>query len=152
MPEPTEYELITLIKRLAALLHQNIDAWLKPYDLARTQYVVLYNLHDTGRLPTGELLAKLQVEAATLSGIIDTLEAKGLAVRVEHAADKRRKDVQLTNAGQKLLERIPPPGPVIERRLRRDIDPGDVHILRAVGQQMIRNLETGLTRQERGQG
>ena len=149
MSGQTDTELIVLIKRLSALLQQSIDLWLKPYDLARTQYIVLRRLQDG--LHTGsELAARMQVEPATLSGLIDTLEAKGLVERTENTTDKRRKDVQLTNAGRKLLARIPPPGPVIERRLRRDIDPGDVHILRAVGQQMIRNLETELTGQERG--
>jgi DNA-binding MarR family transcriptional regulator len=142
------YELVALIKRLAALLHQNIDVRLKPYGLARTQYVVLHNLYEAGTLPTGSLLEKLQVEPATLSGIIDTLEAKGLVTRVEHTEDKRRKDVQLTDAGRIMVDAIPPPGPVMERILRQEVDPGDVHILKAVGLQMVRNLEQELQKQE----
>jgi DNA-binding MarR family transcriptional regulator len=127
MREEASYELVALIKRQAALLHQNIDARLKPYGLARTQYVV---------------------EPATLSGIIDTLEAKGLVTRIEHTEDKRRKDVQLTDAGRIMVDTIPPPGPVMERILRQEVNPGDVHILKAVGQQMVRNLEQELQKQE----
>ncbi|HEY4160646.1 MAG TPA: MarR family transcriptional regulator [Candidatus Saccharimonadales bacterium] len=146
----TDTELMSLIKRLAALLTQNVDLWLKPYDLARTQYIVLRRL-ETGMHIASELAASMQIEQATLSGLIDTLETKGLVERTENIEDKRRKDVQLTAAGRKLLAAIPPPGPVMERVLRRDVDPGDVHILRAVGQQMVRSLEAELQRQEREQ-
>lgn len=147
MSETASYELVSLIKRLAALLHQNIDLKLKPYGLARTQYIVLKNLSEAGSLPMSELLPKLQIEPATLSGVIDTLEAKGLAERVENAADKRRKDVRLTALGRKSIETIPPPGPLIEKLLRENIDADDVHILRAVGQQMLSNLELELKKQ-----
>jgi DNA-binding MarR family transcriptional regulator len=142
-------ELVSLIKRLATLLHQNIDLRLKPYDLARTQYIVLRKLDD-GAMTASELAADMQVEPATLSGVIDTLETKGLVKRIERAEDKRRKDVCLTDAGHELLATIPSPGTEIEHVLREEVDPGDVHILRAVGQQMIKNLETELRKQEGG--
>jgi DNA-binding MarR family transcriptional regulator len=144
MSETASYELVSLIKRLAALLHQNIDLRLKPYGLARTQYIVLRNLSESGSLPMSELLVKLQVEPATLSGIIDALETKGFVERVEDKVDKRRKDVQLTVKGRTLVESIPPPGPVVEKVLRENVNPDDVHILRAVGQQMLSNLESEL--------
>jgi len=148
MPEQADYELMALIKRLATLLYQNIDQALKPYDLARTQYGVLHNLRESGSLPTGELVAKLQIEPATVSGLIDTLEAKGLVARIEHPADKRRKDVRLTAEGQRLIDGIPPLGPSLEEVLRQDIDDNDVYILRAVGRQMVANLEKQLRKQE----
>jgi DNA-binding MarR family transcriptional regulator len=141
---------MSLIKRLSALLQQNVDLWLKPYDLARTQYIVLHRLQD-GPLTASELATSMQVEPATLSGLVDTLESKGLVTRVEQAEDKRRKDVQLTEAGHRLVSTIPPPGPTMERALRNEVDPGDVHILKAVGLQMIKNLEQELRRQEGGQ-
>ena len=99
-------------------------------------------------MPTSALVAKLQVEPATLSGVIDALETKGLVTRKEHSADKRRKDVRLTSAGRKLVESVPPPGPAMERVLREEIEAGDVRILKNVGQHMIANLEAELHRQE----
>lgn len=143
------YEYISLIKRLATLLHQNIDLWLKPYDLARTQYVILHNLRERGSLPTKELLAKLRIEPATLSGLIDTLEAKRLVIRVEQADDKRRKDVCLTSAGHKLLTEIPPPGPVMEQAMLQGIDSEGAELMKAAAHRMIENLEMELHKQER---
>lgn len=148
MPEPESYELITVIKRLAALLHQHIDLLLKPYDLARSQYVILHNLQREGALPTSELVTRLRVEPATLSGLIDTLESKGLVRRVEQLEDKRRKDVQLTEAGIRLLSEIPPPGPGVQRLLSQGIDAQAIHTFQRLGWQMIENLDTELHKHE----
>lgn len=150
MPERADYELLAIIKRLAVLVQQNIDLWLKPYDLARSQYAVMYNLRDVDSLAAGELASRLQVEPATMSGLIDTLEAKGLAKRIEQDGDKRRKYVRLTDAGREMVRTIPPPGPVMERALRSEIDADEVNTMKAVGHQMILNLEAELRRQERG--
>jgi DNA-binding MarR family transcriptional regulator len=150
MPGKASYELVSLIKRLSTLLQQNLDAWLKPYGLARTQYAILTHLKGANSLPNSELITLLQVEPATLSGLIDTLEAKGLVTRLENAEDKRRKDVWLTDAGRTLVESIPPPGPALEAALRREVNSDDVYILKAVGQEMIRSLEMELRKQEGG--
>lgn len=145
MPDPDSYELVMLINRLAALLHKNIDLKLKPYGLARTQYLVMFYLSDAGgSMPTKDLVTKLQVEPATLSSIIDTVELKGLATRVEFAADKRRKIIELTEAGRRLFKSIPIPRATMEKVLRYRINPDDIRIVKSVGQQMLTNLEEEL--------
>jgi DNA-binding MarR family transcriptional regulator len=148
VPDRSDFELLSLIKRLAVLLQQNIDLWLKPYDLARSQYAVLHNLKGEESIPAGKLAALMLVEPATMSGLIDTLEAKGLVKRLEQTGDKRRKYVQLTPAGRELVATIPPPGPVMERSLRSGIDAEEVNTMKAVGHQMILNLESELRKQE----
>lgn len=147
IPEPESYELVMLINRLAALMHKNMDIMLRPNGLARTQYLVLYYLYEPKSLPTSELVAKLQVEPATLSGIVDTLESKGLVVRVGHSGDKRRKNVLLTSSGIRLFKSIPIPRATMEQVLRKGIDPDDVHIMKAIGWQMLANLQDELKRQ-----
>lgn len=144
MTEQTHNELITMIKRLASLLHQNIDVLLRPYDLARTQYVVLYHLHLDPDITTGDLAERMQVEPATLTGITNTLESKGLIERVEYAGDKRRRDIKLTLKGRDLFDMIPPPGPVIEHMLVQGISPQNVDSLKDSGYAMILNLQSEL--------
>lgn len=144
MTKQDSYELRQLIKRLAILLHQNIDASLRPYDLARTQYIVLYYLDIHPDISTSELAEKMQIEPATLSGIADTLQAKGLVERVDHATDRRRKDIRCTNKGRRLFATIPPPGPAIEKVLLDGIDPAAAATMKTVGLQMLENLEKEL--------
>lgn len=141
MADSKDYELTRLIKRLYGLVSQNIDLALKPYGLARTQYVVLYNLHSDRSVPTKQLLQRLQVEGATLSGIVDTLEAKGLVARKEHPDDKRRRDIVLTEAGHKLMKEIPTPAPAIQREMLQGLRTEEIEKLTEIVERMIRNLE-----------
>lgn len=141
MVDSKDYELTRLIKRLYGLVSQNIDLALKPYGLARTQYVVLYNLHSDRSVPTKQLLQRLQVEGATLSGIVDTLEAKGLVARKEHPDDKRRRDIVLTEAGHKLMKEIPTPAPAIQHEMLQGLRTEEIEKLTEIVERMIRNLE-----------
>jgi DNA-binding MarR family transcriptional regulator len=148
--EHTTYELITLIKRLAALLHQNIDAKLKPFGLARTQYSMMYHLHTHPDASTSELAERMMIEPATLSGIVDTLQAKGLVKRVDHASDKRRKDIRLTIKGIGVFGTISNPGPTIELIMLEGISYADCATIKSAGRQMVENLQNELKRQEGG--
>jgi DNA-binding MarR family transcriptional regulator len=148
MVEPASYELITLIKRLAALVHQNIDVLLKPYGLARTQYVALYHLAARPGIKGLELAEIMMLEPATLTGIVDTLQAKGLVERIERSDDKRRKDIMLTKAGRELLMKIPPPGPGVESVLLDSIPEADVEVFKESARKMLQNLENELAKRE----
>lgn|GEM_PF-125490 len=144
MAAQTDYDLIRSVKRLHTLLAQNIDSLLQEHGLARTQYRVLYHAKTSGGVPGKQLLEQLQVEPATLSGIIDTLEAKGLVERREQPDDKRRKNIVLTAAGRKLLAKIPPPGPVIEQAMLAGLNKKDAAELARINERIIGNLETNL--------
>ncbi|MEJ0073489.1 MAG: MarR family transcriptional regulator [Candidatus Saccharibacteria bacterium] len=151
MTNQKSYELIALIRRLSTLLDKNIDLWLKPFGLARTQYVVLFYLREDGTLPTQSLLESLQVEPATLSGVIRTLETKGLVTRVEHASDKRRKDVRLTDVGKQLMSKITAPGPVMQEVVLKGLAPDSLGRLMSNGSKMVENLEAEIEEQLGGQ-
>lgn len=58
-----------------------------------------------GPLTLGELAAAEQVRSATMSGIVNGLEADGLVRRRPHAADGRAVQVEATAAGRRLLQR-----------------------------------------------
>jgi len=146
--EPISYELITLVKRLSARLHQNIDAQLKPYDLARSQYVMMYHLSITPGLSNTELAEKMMIEPATLSGIVDTLQAKGVIERIESPDDKRRKDITLTKHGLALLKKIPSPGPQVERTLLEGLTDKESKQFKDIGYKMLKNLENQIEKRE----
>lgn len=144
MPDPKSYELSSLIKRLSMLQAQYIDALLKPYGLARTQYKVLHHLETGESLATKELQDRLQVEGATLSGIVDVLEAKGLVERTQQPDDKRRRNVVLTGKGRQIMREITPPGPQVQNALIAGLSKGEVIVLMRVIDKMIENLEHDL--------
>lgn len=86
-----------------------MEAVLRPFDLGPTQWYVLHALATTGPTPQRELVRLLQVERATLSGVVAVLTRKDLVEQSPDPVDQRQKVLSLTDAGRALWERLPDP-------------------------------------------
>lgn len=84
-----------------------IEAALRPYDLGSVQWYVLHHLIHSGPMMQRDLVRLLQIERATLSGIVATLVAKGLIDQTPDKTDQRQKRLRLTRAGKKLWAELP---------------------------------------------
>lgn len=84
-----------------------MDAVLRPFDLGSTQWYVLYQLAQEGPTRQRDLVKMLQIERATMSGIVATLLRKGLVDQVPDRTDQRQKLLRLTVAGTKLWGELP---------------------------------------------
>jgi DNA-binding MarR family transcriptional regulator len=78
---------------------------LEPLGLTHPQYLVMLALWQQDPRSVKELGSALQLEPATLSPLLKRLEASGLIDRRRSAADERRLDVTLTEAGRALRSR-----------------------------------------------
>ncbi|MGH3320157.1 MAG: MarR family winged helix-turn-helix transcriptional regulator [Streptosporangiaceae bacterium] len=86
-----------------------MESVLRPFDLGPTQWYVLYQLATAGRTPQRELVRILQVERATLTGVVTVLVRKGLVEQLPDEKDQRQKVLILTDAGEALWQRLPDP-------------------------------------------
>jgi DNA-binding MarR family transcriptional regulator len=68
-------------------------------------------LHEHGPLPPSQIARIIVLKSSTVTGIIDRLELKGFVRRVRRSSDRRVITVELTEAGQMLAEKAPPPLP-----------------------------------------
>jgi len=59
-----------------------------------------------GPLAAGELSARMHITSGTMTSVLDTLEGKGYLRRQADPADRRRVLVDLTPAGQALLDGV----------------------------------------------
>jgi MarR family transcriptional regulator, lower aerobic nicotinate degradation pathway regulator len=84
-----------------------MDATLRPYDIGSTQWYVLWQLANKGPTAQRDLVRLLDLERATLSGVIATLVRKGLVDQVAGDGDQRQRMLQLTEAGGELWARLP---------------------------------------------
>jgi len=84
-----------------------MDSALRPFDLGSTQWYVLYQLAHEGPTRQRDLVEMLQIERATMSGIVATLLRKGLVDQVPDRTDQRQKLLQLTAGGTKLWGELP---------------------------------------------
>ncbi len=129
------------VRRLYMLISQRLNDALKPYGVARSQWQVLARVSAAGTLSQKDLQHSMQVESATLTGIIDVLAAKGWVERLESPEDKRCRVLRLTPAGDKLMASIADPYELVETSMLGDIPGRDRTQARRVLESMIRNLE-----------
>lgn len=90
--------------------------------LTPPQFYVLATLGYTGGLPFNEIGAKMMVTVSNLTGIVDRLEEKGLAVRERNSRDRRVVRVILTAEGTRVYEAALP---ILEESLSRFFSPLD---------------------------
>ncbi len=89
------------------------------YDLARGRFRILLTLYDKapvdGVAPT-DLAEYCGISRATVTGIVDTLEAQGFVARVASADDRRSIRVHLTAVGRGKIDGILPEMIEVSRR------------------------------------
>lgn len=89
------------------------------HGLSGPQLLCLRQLDAQGPIPAGELAAAMSSSPATVSGILDRLEARELLVRERQTDDKRRVLVRLTAKGRQTARKAPPP---LENGFLRQLD------------------------------
>lgn len=93
-----------LVKRIAHRLEQNMNNFLKPYNITIMQSWVLLYLKDTKECCTyKELEKEFEVSQPTMAGIISRLEQKELVTKVRDDKDKRVKKVRISDKGLDLI-------------------------------------------------
>lgn len=85
-----------------------INAHLQNYDLTISQFGVLEALFHLGPMQPGQLAVKILKSSGNLTLVIDNLVKRGLVTRQRREDDRRCIDIQLTAAGQALIEAIFP--------------------------------------------
>ena len=77
-------------------------------ELTPPQFAALAKLYEAGETSQNQLGSLIAMDAATVKGVIDRLNARGLVHLSKHDADKRRLMVGLTDAGREAIERLFP--------------------------------------------
>lgn len=103
-----------------------IEATLRPYDLGSTQWYVLWHLVHDGPMAQRDLLAILQVEKATLSGVVAALVRKNFVEQTPDTLDQRQKLLTITQAGRALWRKLPDPIDLILKTAFKDVSEKDL--------------------------
>ena len=90
--------------RFSLQSHKKLEDDLAKLALTPPQFYVLATIGYAGRLPFGEIGAKMMVTVSNLTGIVDRLEEKKLVVRKRDDNDRRVVHVVLTDKGAKLYK------------------------------------------------
>jgi DNA-binding MarR family transcriptional regulator len=73
------------------------------FDLTSVQFAALDAIARQPGIDQASLAATISFDRATIGGVIDRLEYKGLVQRVVSAQDRRARQLHLTPAGEQLL-------------------------------------------------
>jgi DNA-binding MarR family transcriptional regulator len=112
-----------LIHDVARLRRHAFDEQAKPMGLTRSQFSVLAHLgrHPDGGMNQSEIAAALEVGKVTLGGLVDRLEAGGLARRELSDEDRRVKRIRLTGKGRRALQTAQQMRPMLDEFIMRDL-------------------------------
>ncbi|WP_205745700.1 MarR family winged helix-turn-helix transcriptional regulator [Egibacter rhizosphaerae] len=103
---PLEVQAIIWLFRAYNAVQAEFGESLRPQGLSASAFNLLQALVNTpgSELEPCDLAERLLVSRPSVTGLIDTLEAKGMVTRQPHPEDRRRVLVALTAAGRELLE------------------------------------------------
>ncbi len=111
------HETLLNIVRTVAVLSIKGETFFRKYDLTEAQFNVLFALKYKKRKWTqSDLGRRLVVTRASITSILDKLEAKGLVVRNSVEGNRRIRHVELTPDGLNLIRKIEP---IYRRNLHR---------------------------------
>jgi DNA-binding MarR family transcriptional regulator len=99
--------VVTSVMRVEQILVAHIEEVLKPFGLsfARFELLTLLSFTRRGSLPLGKIGARLQVDPASVTNLINRLERDGLVQRRPHPTDGRTTLAVITRSGRGLAGR-----------------------------------------------
>jgi DNA-binding MarR family transcriptional regulator len=97
---------VTSIMRAQQILLKRMTQALEPFPLSFARYEALVVLWFSrrGEMPLGKLGARLQVHPASVTNVVDRLEADGFVTRTVHPDDGRLVLAKIAPAGRRIVK------------------------------------------------
>jgi DNA-binding MarR family transcriptional regulator len=102
-----------LTKRAHSLMLDNLEPVLEARGFTFIQYVILSWLRDGIAVNPKDICLQFRHDSGALTRVIDQLAERGLLERVRRDRDRRKVELQLTQAGRETIEGLIPP--VVEK-------------------------------------
>ncbi|MEJ2130193.1 MAG: MarR family transcriptional regulator [Gammaproteobacteria bacterium] len=106
-PRQTPDEVLIALRRIIRATDLYSKSLSKTVGLTSPQLLVLDAVHALGDVPIGQLARHISLSQATVTTILDRLEARGLLYRERSQLDKRQVHVKLTEKGGEVLAEAP---------------------------------------------
>jgi MarR family transcriptional regulator, organic hydroperoxide resistance regulator len=143
---PVDFDAMALISNLyraaAAIRREMEQTVLAEARLSWTAFVTLWVLWIWGSMETRHLAAEANVTKGTLTGVVDTLERRGLVARERGQDDRRLVTVALTDEGRSVIAEVFPRFNAQEARVADMVGSRQRKAMTAGLRQIIRGLAT----------
>lgn len=132
--------VVTRLFALGTVLGQAMAERLADQGLTTARAEVIWRLHHHGPMNQRQLSEMLQCTPRNVTGLVDALEAAGLAERQPHPADRRATLVTLTRAGEEATNSWDQESKELGERLLDGIDTEDLIQFQATLDQILERL------------
>lgn len=96
-----------MMRRIISLVSQGVERELEPTGLTNAQWMPLLKLYMGQASTVAELARECELDAGSMTRMLDRLEAKNLCRRVRSVDDRRVVNIELTDAGRIAAQEIP---------------------------------------------
>jgi DNA-binding MarR family transcriptional regulator len=142
VPRGDEAESLGYLARYAhRAFVKALAAELERHGILTAHWSVLRILWDIEGLTQVELAERMRVEKASLTGVLDAMERRGLIVRERNTEDRRKINITLTAKGRGLKAKVLPYAGKINRKATRGMSEAEAGQLRRLLGKLIENLE-----------
>ncbi|MCP3953497.1 MAG: winged helix-turn-helix transcriptional regulator [Desulfobacterales bacterium] len=104
----TSDSVMVALRKIIQAIDMNSKKLVKRVGLTGPQLVILQEISNLGEVTAGEVARAVSLSQATLTGILERMEKRGLLFRRRSEHDKRRVMVRITDSGKKVLDDAPP--------------------------------------------
>ena len=132
-----------LLRRAHRTYSRRLQDDLAAHGVSLAQYLHLRELWELNGITQIELSQKVGIEKASSTAVLDALEKNGLILRVRNAQDRRKVNVYLTPAGQKIRDVLSPAAKGVATQAVSDLSEAELDILFSALTRMITNLDHG---------
>lgn len=127
------HETVLNVVRTATMLSAKAAQLFRRFGLTEAQFNVLFALKfANGNITQAELGKRLVVTRASITSVLDKLEAKGYVNRIDVPDNRRIHHVELTPEGRELVETVEPVYREEVHRALGDLDNGQCRALIAM--------------------
>ena len=128
--------------RAAGVVRNYLErAVLAQHDLTWTGWVVLWVVWVWDDIETRHAASEAGISKSTLTGVVSTLEARGLVTRRTHAEDGRRVVLSLTPRARTLMESLVPQFNAQEMNAVATLDQQELAVLTRALRKIVLHLE-----------
>jgi DNA-binding MarR family transcriptional regulator len=134
--------LSNLFRAANAVRTELTNRVLRKHDLTWTGFVVLWVVWIWDGMETRHVAESADISKATLTGVVKTLEARGLLTREGDPHDRRLVRLRLTPEGLKLMEKIYPEFNAVESQLVSGLSDRKVGDFTRILRELITDVES----------
>ena len=113
------------MRRLRQIAAAVFAAEAATFGVTAQQWTTLQAIGELSGLEQNELCSVVSLDRATMATLLARLEEKGLVRRTTSAIDRRRKHIELTPRGRRILEAMAPVVDAVQDRLMAPLSPDD---------------------------